>query len=121
MFAVIIMFIGMILLIILGVPVAFAIGITTLGELVALDQVNILPSLIRSMYQTLTSFTMLAIPFFLFAGNLMNASGMTERIFNWVGSLFGHLRGGLGYVNIIASMIFAGMSGSAVADAGGLG
>ena len=67
------------------------------------------------------SFTLLAIPFFLFAGQLMNSGGITKRIFGFAESLVGNFRGGLGYVNVLASMLFAGMSGSAAADAGGLG
>jgi tripartite ATP-independent transporter DctM subunit len=67
------------------------------------------------------SFVLLAIPFFIFAGNLLNESGVTNRIFDFSSKLVGHIRGGLGHVNVVASMIFAGMSGAAVADAGGLG
>lgn len=69
----------------------------------------------------LDSFPLLAIPFFMLAGSLMNTTGITTRIFNLAKVLVGHIPGGLGHVNIIASMIFAGMSGSAVADAAGLG
>lgn len=67
------------------------------------------------------SFSLLAIPMFLLAGNLMNGMGVTERIFAFAGVLVRHVTGGLGHVNVVASVIFAGMSGSAVADAGGLG
>lgn len=66
-------------------------------------------------------FPLLAIPMFLLAGNLMNAMGVTERIFGFASTLVRHITGGLGHVNVVASIIFAGMSGSAVADAGGLG
>ena len=66
-------------------------------------------------------FPLLAIPMFLLAGNLMNSMGVTERIFRFAETLVRHITGGLGHVNVIASIIFAGMSGSAVADAGGLG
>jgi len=67
------------------------------------------------------SFTLLAVPFYILAGEIMNVSGITERIFNFAMALIGHIRGGLGHVNILASMIFAGISGSASADAAGLG
>jgi tripartite ATP-independent transporter DctM subunit len=67
------------------------------------------------------SFPLLAIPFFIMAGSLMNSSGITTRLFGFAMALVGWLRGGLGHVNIVASVIFAGMSGTAVADAGGLG
>lgn len=69
----------------------------------------------------LDSASLLAIPFFLLAGNLMNMTGITNKIFNLASILVGHIRGGLGHVNVVGSMIFAGMSGSAVADAAGLG
>jgi tripartite ATP-independent transporter DctM subunit len=68
-----------------------------------------------------TSFPLLAVPFFILAGNLMNTGGITQRIFGVAQLCVGRIHGGLGHVNIIASMIFAGMSGSAVADAAGLG
>jgi tripartite ATP-independent transporter DctM subunit len=67
------------------------------------------------------SFTLLAVPFFIFSGNLMNATGITDRIFKFAKTMVGHISGGLGHVNILASLLFSGMSGSAHADAGGLG
>ncbi len=73
------------------------------------------------MINGVDSFPLLAVPFFILAGNLMNTAGITERIFNFALSLVGWMRGGLGHVNVGASVIFAGMSGAAVADAGGLG
>ena len=73
------------------------------------------------MVNGVDSFPLLAVPFFILAGNLMNTAGITERIFTFATALIGWLRGGLGHVNIGASVIFAGMSGAAVADAGGLG
>ena len=75
----------------------------------------------QRMISAPNSFTLLAVPFFLFAGQLMNSGGVTKRIFGFAESLVSHFRGGLGYVNVLASMLFAGMSGSASADAGGLG
>jgi tripartite ATP-independent transporter DctM subunit len=67
------------------------------------------------------SFTLLAVPFFILAGNLMNHAGITDRIFDFAKAAVGWMRGGLGHVNVGASVLFAGMSGAAVADAGGLG
>ncbi|RPI11364.1 MAG: TRAP transporter large permease [Zetaproteobacteria bacterium] len=67
------------------------------------------------------SFALLAVPFFILAGQIMNTGGVTHRIFKFARCLVGNFRGGLGYVNVLASVIFAGMSGSALADAGGLG
>lgn len=69
----------------------------------------------------LDSFILLSIPFFIFAGNIMNTSGITRKIFKFANTLVGGIPGGLAHANIVASIIFAGMSGSAVADAGGLG
>ena len=70
---------------------------------------------------TITSFILLGFPLFTLAGRLMNIGGITERIFNWANVHFGWIPGGLGHVNVMASVIFAGMSGSAIADIGGLG
>jgi tripartite ATP-independent transporter DctM subunit len=75
----------------------------------------------QKMLSAPDSFTLLAVPFFLLAGQLMNNGGVTTRIYRFSESLCGYFRGGLGYVNVLGSMIFAGMSGSAAADAGGLG
>ncbi len=73
------------------------------------------------MVDGVDSFALLAVPFFILAGNLMNAGGVTEKIFDFARALFGWMRGGLAQVNIVASVIFAGMSGSALADLAGLG
>ena len=67
------------------------------------------------------SYLLIAVPLFIFAGNLMNAGKITTKIFDFAQSLVGWIPGGLGHANIVASIIFAGMSGSAAADAGGLG
>jgi tripartite ATP-independent transporter DctM subunit len=82
-----------------------------LSNLIAVQRIILAPD----------SFTLLAVPFFILAGQIMNTGGVTNRIFRFARTLVGHYRGGLGYVNIVASIIFAGMSGSALADAGGLG
>src|SRR5512144_3416741 len=76
---------------------------------------------IHRMYGGVDSFPLLAVPFFIWAGNLMNSAGITNRIYNFALALVGWMKGGLGHVNVVGSMIFAGMSGTAVADAGGLG
>src|SRR5258708_14041022 len=76
---------------------------------------------IHRMYGGIDSFPLLAVPFFILAGNLMNSAGITNRIYNFALALVGWLKGGLGHVNIVGSMIFAGMSGSAIAAAAGLG
>jgi C4-dicarboxylate transporter DctM subunit len=111
----------MVALMLIGVPVAVAMGITAVGTFVLLGEGSILAMIAQRMYAATTGFTLLAIPFFILAGNLMNTGGITNRIFQFANSLIGHVKGGLGHVNILASLIFSGMSGSAVADAAGLG
>jgi len=76
---------------------------------------------IQKILSSLVSFPLLAIPFFILAGNLMNELNISKKIFNSANSIVGHLKGGVAHANILASFVFAGMSGSAVADAGGLG
>jgi C4-dicarboxylate transporter DctM subunit len=114
-------FVALFALIILGVPVAIAMGIVGLGALVLLGELGTIGILAQRMYASTTAFTLLAIPFFILAGNLMNTGGTTERIFRFAHCLVGHFRGGLGQVNVFGSMVFSGMSGSALADAMGLG
>ena len=76
---------------------------------------------IHRMVSGIDSFPLLAVPFFILAGNLMNNAGITNRIYNYALALVGWLKGGLGHVNVVGSVIFAGMSGTAIADAAGLG
>lgn len=108
-------------LVLLGVPIFAAMGLTAAGTLVLVGEASILPLMAQRMYVGTTGFTLLAIPFFILAGNLMNYGGITQRVFDFARALVGHIRGGLGHVNVVASMIFSGMSGAAVADAAGLG
>ena len=107
--------------ILLGLPIAVAMGLTAVLAIAFLGDPVMLQVISQRIYGGTTSFTLLAIPFFILAGNLMNTGGMTERIFRFAHSLVGHMRGGLGQVNVVGSMVFAGMSGSALADAMGLG
>ena len=78
-------------------------------------------AVIHRMIGGIDSFPLLAVPFFIFAGNLMNNAGITTRIYNYALALVGWLKGGLGHVNVVGSVVFAGMSGTAIADAAGLG
>ncbi len=116
-----IIFIVLVGLILLGVPIAVSLGITSIGAFILLGESQNLLMMAQRMYSSTTGFTLLAIPFFILAGNLMNTSGITHKIFKFAESSVGHVWGGLGQVNIIASVIFSGMSGAAVADAAGLG
>src|SRR5512145_828705 len=103
-----------------GVPVAIAMAGSSL--LYILFSGTMPPfAVVHRMIGGIDSFPLLAVPFFIFAGNLMNSAGITNRIYNFALSLVGWLRGGLGHVNVLGSMIFAGMSGTAIGDAAGLG
>jgi tripartite ATP-independent transporter DctM subunit len=106
---------------VVNVPVVVAIGLTAVIFFTGLGDGAFLAMLPHRMYYGTTGFTLLAIPFFILAANLMNVGGTTDRIFTFAKALVGHIPGGLGQVNIMASVIFSGMSGSAVADAAGLG
>lgn len=108
------------LFMLLGIPVAFSIGASSLIY-VLLDPSLSETTAVQRMVAGVNSFTFLAIPFFIFAGNLMNSGGITHRIFEFAAVCVAHIRGGLAHVNVASSVIFAGMSGAAVADAGGLG
>ena len=113
------MIIVMLLLMTLGVPVSIAIGVAALaGVLVTGTPFDVVP---RMMIESVDSFALLAVPFFVLAGNLLNISGITERIFNFARDMFGWMRGGLAQVTIAAEMIFSGISGAALADLAGLG
>src|ERR1051325_9677526 len=103
-----------------GVPVAIAMAGSALVYILLTGD---LPPfvVVHRMISGIDSFPLLAVPFFILAGNLMNNAGITNRIYNFALSLVGWLKGGLGHVNIIGSVIFAGMSGTAIADAAGLG
>lgn len=118
--AVAFLFASVFLLLIVGVPVAIALGGSSLLFVLITGQVPDLV-VVHRMVNGIDSFPLLAVPFFILAGSLMNAVGITNRIFAFATACVGWMHGGLGHVNIGASVIFAGMSGAAVADAGGLG
>jgi len=108
-------------LIIIGLPIAVSMGLTAVIFFVVLGEVDALSMVPARMYSTTTGFPLLAIPFFILTGQLMNTGGITLRLFRFAQCLVGHIKGGLGHVNVVNSMIFAGMSGAAVADAAGIG
>src|ERR671916_847247 len=107
-------------LMILGVPVAISMAVASLLYILATGMV---PDVIvaQRMIAGVESFPLLAVPFFILAGNLMNIAGVTGRIYSFAVALVGWMKGGLAQVNIIGSVIFSGMSGTAIADAAGLG
>ena len=104
----------------LGVPVGWSLFITTLLYF-SMTRWNVVNAASDKLTMSLNSFPLLAVPFYILTGILMNTGGITERIFNFAKALLGHYTGGMGHVNIGASLLFSGMSGSALADAGGLG
>ncbi|WP_022942828.1 TRAP transporter large permease [Psychromonas hadalis] len=112
--------VGWLALLFAGMPVGFSLIFVGLVFLIATDSTGI-NFAAQQMVGGLNNFTLLAVPFFVLTGHLMNSAGITERIFNFAKSLVGHITGSLGHVNIMASLLFSGMSGSALADAGGLG
>jgi tripartite ATP-independent transporter DctM subunit len=111
---------GFLLLLVIGVPVAISMAGSSLIY-VMLEGVQPHLVVLHRMIGGIDSFPLLAIPFFIMAGSLMNSAGITNRIYDFALALVGWLKGGLGHVNVVGSVIFAGMSGTAVADAGGLG
>lgn len=111
----------LIFFIMVGLPIAVSMGLTAAIFFVVLGEIDVLCMIPARMYSSTTGFPLLAIPFFILVGNLMNTGGMTNRIFRFAQCLVGHIKGGLGHVNVVNSMIFAGMSGAAVADAAGIG
>ncbi|WP_366554547.1 TRAP transporter large permease [Aquibaculum sediminis] len=107
-------------LVLIELPIAFALALSAVGYL-AIDGQLPLNVVVQRMTSGLDSFPLLAIPLFILAGNIMNRAGLAARIFAFALSVLGHIRGSLAHVNIGASLVFAGMSGVAQADAAGLG
>jgi tripartite ATP-independent transporter DctM subunit len=110
---------GFLLLVVLGFPIVFSLAITSFLYLAVFD-IKII-TMAQKMIVGIDTYALLAVPFFILAGNLMNMGGVTQRLFRFASAMVGHVPGGLGHANVLASMIFAGMSGAAIADAGGLG
>src|SRR5688572_13728458 len=107
------------LLLIIGTPVAFCLGIASLATVLYMG----LPPVVvfQQINSGMNAFAMMAIPFFIYAGDLMMRGGIADRLIRLAAGLVGHLRGGLGQVNVVASTLFGGISGSAVADASAVG
>lgn len=116
-----ILFAGFILMILLRVPISMAIGAAVVAAFATSEFSTDLYIIPQQVLDGVDKPSLAAVPFFIMAGNLMNAVGMTDRIFAFASSLVGHFRAGLAQVNVLSSMIFAGVSGAAVADAAGLG
>lgn len=111
--------IAFVVLLVVGVPISISIGASAILGCLSLGYPLVVIG--QKMVSGVDSFLLIAVPLFILAGNLMNAGKITEKIFDACKELVGWIPGGLGHANVVASVIFAGMSGSAVADAGGLG
>ena len=109
-----------VVLALLGVNLGVALGLSSIAAVLMSGSFPLV-TIAQRFIVGINSYTLLAVPLFILAASLMNQGGITTRLFNFARACIGHRRGSLGYVNVLASMLFAGMSGSAVADAGGLG
>ena len=115
------LFAAVLALVVMNVPIAVALGVVAIVAMVATHGTDILPNLAVVTYNGATSFPLLAIPLFILAGAIMNASGISQRLIAFATALFGWIRGGLAHVSIGSSLFFAEISGSAVADVAALG
>ncbi len=120
--SILVLFVGFFGLLLLKVPVAYSIGIaTTLSLLMNIDRMPALTTIAQRMTTGIDSFALLAIPFFILAGEIMKRGGIANRLINFAKSLVASLPGGLAYVNVLASMLFGAISGSALAAASAIG
>jgi C4-dicarboxylate transporter, DctM subunit len=117
----IIVFLCVIALVLLNVPIAVALGIAAVAAMLATQGVGSLPNIPITLYQGATSFPLIAIPLFILAGAIMNSSGISKKLIDFAGALLGWMRGALAQVNVLTSMFFAEISGSAVADVAATG
>ena len=116
LYSIIILFLG----IFINIPIGFCLLLASLTYIILLGDIP-LSIVMHGMFAGVNNFVLLSVPFFILMGELMNQGGVTKKIYRFALALIGHFPGGLAYVNVIASIIFSGMSGSAVADVGGLG
>lgn len=108
-------------LMLLGMPIGVVLGVSGAVGLLQLGDASFLAMAPKRYFEGLDMFTFMAMPFFILAGELMNASGITQRLIAFAMSLVGYLRGGLAHANMVASVLFAGMTGAAVSDAAAMG
>lgn len=109
-----------ILFVAIGVPISFALGAVSFAGIFSMADI---PNTVvfTKMFNGMNSFTLLAVPLFILAANLMNEGAITEKLIECICDLVGHFRGGLAYANVLVSMVFAGISGSSQADTSGVG
>ncbi|RPJ81144.1 MAG: TRAP transporter large permease, partial [Acidobacteria bacterium] len=114
------LFVALLLLILVGAPVLCAIGIVALLGIVLIPEIG--PAIFpQKIFAMVDSFSLLALPYFILAGELMTAGGMSRKLVSFAETVVGHLRGGLGHASVVACMIFANVSGSAVASTSAIG
>jgi C4-dicarboxylate transporter DctM subunit len=118
---IVLMLIVMVLLVMINVPIAVALGVVAVGAIWITQGSHMLPNVALTMFEGATNFPLLAVPLFILAGGIMNASSISRRLVNLASALLGFIRGGLSMVTVGASMFFAEISGSAVADVAALG
>ena len=117
----IVLVVSFVVLLFLGIPIAYVLGISSLFYFLATDSTFLLTNIARKLFNGIDIFVLSAIPFFMFAGELMNESGLTKNIIKLVNVFVGKIRGGLAQVNVIASVLFAGLTGAAISDVSALG
>lgn len=117
---IILLFAGMIGLMLLGLPLAYSLFATSVAVMVCFTDLP-LWQMIQKMFSGVNSFVLTAIPFFMLAGNLMNSGKITDKLIHLASTVVGHMRGGLAHINVLVSLLFGGVSGSAVADTSGIG
>lgn len=117
---VLILFAAMVGLMLLGLPLAFSLFASSVSVMLLFTDLP-LWQIIQRMFSGVNSFVLTAIPFFMLAGNLMNSGQITDKLIDLASTLVGHLRGGLAHINVLVSLLFGGVSGSAVADTSGVG
>lgn len=109
-----------IVLLLMGLPIAYVLAAVALVGIYSMGTVPLI-TVVQRMFNGLNSFTLLAVPLFIMAANLMNRGKISEKLIEFCVSLVGHIHGGLGYANVLVSMLFAGISGSSQADTAGIG
>ena len=109
-----------VLLLVMGLPIAYVLASVAVVGIFSMGTVPLI-TVVQRMFNGLNSFTLLAVPLFIMAANLMNRGQISSKLIDFCASLVGHVRGGLGYANVLVSMLFAGISGSSQADTAGIG
>lgn len=114
------LFVALLLMIFMGIPVILSLGLVGLAGILMVPELA-LPLYPQKMFSSLDSFSLLAMPYFILAGELMSRGGISRKLVDFAETVVGHMRGGLAQANIVSSMIFAGVSGSSTADTSAVG